>query len=200
MKLYHSKQTRSVRPRWLLEELGVPYDLVALDMSKQEHKSPEYLKIHPHGALPALVDGDVTLIESAAICAYLADKFPEKHLAPPVGSPARGPYYQWMVYTIGTMEPPIMDVFLNTVMLPEAERSPAKVEAGRQGWKTVAEVLSKALQGKQYLLGDQFTAADVMVGSTLAWGQFLGLLDGFPVLQEYVGRIASRPAFLKAQE
>lgn len=200
MKLYHARQSRSIRPRWLLEELGVPYELVTLDMSKQEHKAPDYLKIHPHGALPALVDGDLALMESAAICAYLADKYPEKRLAPPVGSPARGPYYQWIVYTIATMEPPLIDVFMNTVRLPEAERSPAKVEAGRVAWKKVAEVLSGALQGKQYLLGNEFSTADVMVGSTLAWGQFLGLLEGFPVLQEYVGRLASRPAFVRAQE
>ncbi|MCK6555928.1 glutathione S-transferase family protein [Candidatus Binatia bacterium] len=200
MKLYHARQSRSIRPRWLLEEIGVPYELVTLDMSKQEHKAPDYLKIHPHGALPALVDGDLALIESAAICAYLADKYPEKRLAPPVGSPVRGPYYQWIVYTIATMEPPLIDVFMNTVRLPEAERSPAKVEAGRVAWKKVAEVLSGALQGKQYLLGNEFSTADVMVGSTLAWGQFLGLLEGFPVLQEYVGRLASRPAFVRAQE
>lgn len=200
MKLYHARQSRSIRPRWLLEELGVPYELVTLDMSKQEHKAPDYLKIHPHGALPALVDGDLALMESAAICAYLADKYPEKRLAPRVGSPARGPYYQWIVYTIATMEPPLIDVFMNTVRLPEAERSPAKVEAGRVAWKKVAEVLSGALQGKQYLLGNEFSTADVMVGSTLAWGQFLGLLEGFPVLQEYVGRLASRPAFVRAQE
>jgi len=200
MKLYHAKQSRSVRPRWLLEELGVPFELVTLDMAQNEQKAPEYLKVNPHGTVPALVDGDTTLIESAAICAYLADKYPEKRMAPPLGSPARGRYYQWLVYTVATIEPPIMDVFMNTVMLPEAERSPAKVEAAKVTWKTVGEVLSNALQGQQYLLGDELTAADVMVGATLAWAQFLGLLDGFPVLQEYVGRIAARPAFQRAQE
>ena len=78
LKLYHSPQSRSMRPRWLLEEIGAPYELVRVDLGKQEHKTPQYLQIHPHGPVPALVDGDLTLIESAAICAYLADKFPAR--------------------------------------------------------------------------------------------------------------------------
>ena len=94
MKLYYAPQTRATRPRWMLEEIGAPYELVRLQLSKGEHKQPEYLKIHPHGAVPAYSDGEVTMFESAAICAYLADKFPDKRLAPPLGSPQRGLYYQ----------------------------------------------------------------------------------------------------------
>ena len=199
MKLYYAPQTRAVRPRWLLEEIGAPYTLVRLDMSKGEHKNPEYVKIHPHGAVPALVDGDVTMFESAAICAYLADKFPEKRLAPPVGSPARASYYQWIIYSMATLEPPVLQVFSHTVMLPEAERSAAAVEEGRAKFGQIAAVLTQALEGKSFLLGEQFSAADVMIGSTLVWGQMLGLLNEYPVLAEYVGRLASRPAFQRAQ-
>lgn len=199
MKLYHAAQTRSVRPRWLLEEIGAPYTLVRLDMSKGEHKSPEYMKIHPHGAVPALVDGDLTLFESAAICAYLADKFPEKHLAPAVGTPARGLYYQWMFYTMATLEPPVIEVVLHTVMLPEAQRSAAAAEAGRTKFTQVAQVLEQALAGKSFILGDQFSVADVMIGSTLGWAQMMGILSGHPVLEAYVGRLATRPAFQRAQ-
>jgi glutathione S-transferase len=200
MKLYHARQSRSVRPRWLLEEIGAPYDLVSLDMQKAEHKAPAYMKIHPHGAVPALVDGDVQLFESAAICAYLADKFPEKRLAPPVGTPARGLYYQWMVYSIATLEPPVVDVFMHTVMLPEAERSAAVIGAGKKKFAEIAAVLQQALGTKPFLLGEQFTAADVMVGSTLAWAHFLRLLEGGPILQEYVERLSQRPAFQRAQD
>lgn len=199
MKLYHAAQTRSVRPRWLLEEIGAPYTVVRLDMSKGEHKSPEYMKIHPHGAVPALVDGDLTLFESAAICAYLADKFPEKHLAPAVGTPARGLYYQWMFYTMATLEPPVIEVVLHTVMLPEAQRSAAAAEAGRTKFTQVAQVLEQALAGKSFILGDQFSVADVMIGSTLGWAQMMGILSGHPVLEAYVGRLATRPAFQRAQ-
>jgi glutathione S-transferase len=199
MKLYHAAQTRSVRPRWLLEEIGAPYTLVRLDMSKGEHKSPEYMKIHPHGAVPALVDGDLTLFESAAICAYLADKFPEKHLAPAVGTPARGLYYQWMFYTMATLEPPVIEVVLHTVMLPEAQRSAPAAEAGRTKFTQVAQVLEQALTGRTFILGDQFSAADVMIGSTLGWAQMMGILSGHPVLEAYVARLATRPAFQRAQ-
>lgn len=198
LKLYHSAQSRSVRPRWLLEEIGAPYELVRLDMSKQEHKSPEYKRIHPHGVVPALVDGDLALMESAAICAYLADKFPAAKLAPAVGTPERGRYYQWMVYSVATLEPPVIEIFMNTVMLPEAERSAAAVEKGRATFGEVAQVLEYNLGSRPFLLGEQFSAADVMVGSSLIWGQFLGLLKDRPVLAGYAERLAARPAYTRA--
>jgi len=200
MKLYHAPRSRSVRPRWLLEEIGTPYELVTLDLAKNEQKTPAHLAVHPHGAVPALVDGDVRLIESAAICAYLADKFPDARLAPPAGTPARGLYYQWLVYAIATLEPPVLQVFLNTMRLPEAERSPAAAAEGRTRFGEVAAVLERALGSKPFLLGDRFTAADVMIGSTLAWAQAFGLLEGHPILQDYVGRLAARPAFQRAQQ
>ncbi len=199
MKLYYAPQSRAVRPRWLLEEIGAPYTLVRLDMSKNEHKAPDYMKIHPHGAVPALVDGDVAMFESAAICAYLADKFPDKHLAPPVGSPARALYYQWMIYSMATLEPPVLQVFMHTAMLPESERSAAAVQEGRAKFAEVAQVLTRALDGRTFILGEQLSAADVMIGSTLVWAQMLGLLNDYPVLAAYVGRLASRPAFHRAQ-
>jgi glutathione S-transferase len=199
MKLYHAPQTRSVRPRWLLEEMGVPYELVKLDMSKGEHKTPAYLKIHPHGALPALLDGDLAMIESGAICSYLADKFPDKQMAPPLGTPARGRYEQWMFYTMATLEPPIVQLFMHTIMLPEAQRSAQVVEESRTAYAACARVLSDALAGRTYLLGEQFTAADVMVGSTLAWAQMMGLTNDWPELAAYVQRLATRPAFQHAQ-
>lgn len=199
MKLYHSPRSRSVRARWLLEEIGAPYELITLDFSKGEQKTPAYMKIHPHGAVPALVDGDLAIFESAAICAYLADKFPEKRLAPAVGTPARGLYYQWLVYSMATLEPPVLQVFMNTVMLPEEQRSAKAAEEGRTKFADVARVLSQAIDGKQFLLGEQFSAADVMIGSTLGWGQFMGLLNGHPALEAYVGRLNARPAFQRAQ-
>lgn len=199
MKLYHSPRSRSARVRWLLEEIGAPYEVVRLDLSKNEHKTPDYLKIHPHGVVPALVDGDLTLFESAAICAYLADKFPEQRLAPPVGTPARGLYYQWMHYAMATLEPPVLQVFLHTVRLPEEQRRPRVADDGRQRFAEVARVLSAALAGRRYILGEQFSTADVMLGSTLGWAQGLGLLAEAPELQAYVRRLSERPAFQRAQ-
>ncbi len=197
--LYHAPQSRSVRPRWLLEELGTDFKIVPIDMSKQEHKSEAHLRIHPHGQVPALTDGDLTLIESAAICMYLADKFPAAKLAPALGTPERGRYYQWMVYCIATLEPPVLQVFMNTVMLPEAERSAAQEAAGRAQFAEVAKVIAAGLGDRPYLLGNEFSAADVMIGSTLAWASFMGLLDGQPVLASYVERLTQRPAYQRMQ-
>lgn len=198
MKLYHAARTRSVRPRWLLEEMGVPYELVRIDLTKGEQKQPAYLAIHPHGVVPALVDGDLSLFESSAICMYLADKFPEQRMCPPVGTPARGLYYQWMVYAIATLEPPLIQIFQHTIMLPEEKRSAQAAEEAKGKFTEVTQVLTKALAGKPFLLGENFSAADIMVGSTLAWAHLLGLLADFPALQEYVGRLIQRPAYIKA--
>src|SRR5262245_31306553 len=125
LKLYYASQTRAGRPRWLLEEIGTPYELVRLELAKSDQKKPAYLKINPNGTVPALVDGDLALFESAAICQYLADKFPDKKLAPPVGTPARGRYYQWIHYAMSALEPPLVTIFQHTMMLPEAQRKPA---------------------------------------------------------------------------
>jgi glutathione S-transferase len=198
MKLYFSPRSRAVRPRWLLEELGVPYELVRVDLAAGEQKKPEHLAVHPHGAVPALVDGDLKLFESAAICAHLADKYPEKHLAPPLGTTDRALYYQWLVYSVATLEPPILQVFLNTIMLPEAQRSAAAAAEGRKGAEACAQVLEKALAGKSFLVGDHLTAADVMIASTLGWAQMMGILGGHPDLEAYVGRLMQRPAAQRA--
>src|SRR5262245_13357522 len=123
MKLYYAPKTRATRCRWLLEEMGVPYELVQLDLSKGGHKPPGYLEANPHGAVPALTDGDLTMIESSAICMYLVDKFPEKKMAPPPGTPERGRFYQWMVYAVATVEPPVLDYAMNTGGLPDEQRS-----------------------------------------------------------------------------
>src|SRR5271166_4282849 len=104
MKLYFAPQTRAIRPLIMLEELAVPYEVVLIDFKGGEHKTVEYRKIHPHGQLPALQDGRLTMFESAAICAYLADKFPDKRMAPALGTVERGTYYQWMFYSVAALE------------------------------------------------------------------------------------------------
>ena len=197
--LYHSAQTRSIRPRWLLEELGVPYDLVRMSLQAGDQKKPEFLKINPNAAVPALVDGDLTLFESAAICQYLADKHVEKRLAPPVGTAARAHYYQWIHFAMSTLEPPLLTLFLHTVMKPEAERLPQLVGPAREQLHNALAVLERALTGRTFIVGDEFTAADVMVGSTLAWAQMLGLIAAeTPAVAAYMGRLMGRPAFQRA--
>jgi len=200
MKLYHSPQSRSIRPRWMLEEIGAPYEVVRVNLATGEQKKPEYLKLNPNGAVPTLVDGDLVLFESAAIVQYLADRFPEKKLAPAVGTPGRGKYYQWVHYAMSGLEPPAVTLFVHTVMRPEAERNPKLVEEARPQLRAAVGVVDAALAGRQYMLGDDFSAADVMVGSTLLWCQMLGMVGAEQLnVQAYIGRIATRPAMQRAQ-
>lgn len=197
--LYHASQSRSVRPRWVLEELGVPYDLRRVDLAAGQQKTPEFLKVNPNGAVPALVDGDTRIFESAAICQHLADRFPDKRLAPPLGTPARAHYYQWIHFAMSTLEPPLMTIFVHTVMRPEAERLPQLVEPAREQLRAALAVLAQALAGRTFIVGDELTVADVMVGSTLAWAQMLGLIDAsMPATTSYLARLMARPAFQRA--
>jgi glutathione S-transferase len=183
----------------MLEEIGTPYELVTLNLQDGDQRKPEYLKINPNGTVPALVDGEVRLFESAAICQYLADRFPDKKLAPPVGTPARGYYYQWIHFAMSTIEPPLLTIFLHTVMKPEAERLPQLVPPARDQLRAALGVLEQALTGRTFLLGEDFSTADVMVASTLAWAQMLGLMGaGAPTTAAYLGRLMGRPAFQRA--
>jgi len=195
MKLYHSPQSRSIRPRWLLEELGVPYELVRVNLAAGDQKKPEYLKLNPNGAVPTLVDGDLVLWESAAICQYLADKYPEKGLAPKVGTAERGKYYQWIHYAMSGLEPPAVTIFMHAMQLPEAERVPQLVAGARAALGAALKVVDGALAGRTWLVGERFTAADVMVGSTIVWAQMMGMVGtDLPNVQAYLGRLAERPA------
>jgi glutathione S-transferase len=196
LSLYYVPYTRAGRARWMLEELEVPYELAKIDPKAGQNKTPEYLeKVHPLGHVPALhdSDGDVTVFESAAICMYLADKFPEKKLAPPPGTPARGHYYQWMVFSMAEIEPTIVKLAA-LAKIPEAERRPEKVEEARIAFAKVVAPVAKQLGKGEYLLGAEFGAVDVMMAGVLGWAKMLGALETHPVLLEYVRRCTSRPA------
>ncbi|WP_225411639.1 glutathione S-transferase family protein [Stigmatella hybrida] len=194
MKLYFAPRTRAVRARWLLEELGVPYELIKLDLARQENTTPAYLAVHPLGEVPALVDGDVTLRESLAICLHLADRFPEKHLAPRVGSAERGPYYQWMAFAEVSLDPEVM-VFYRHAQRPEADEALAKHGARLTA---LLDVIQAGLGGREFLVGGTFTAADAVMASILHLAHTLKRLDGHPQLVEYVQRHTQRPAVRKA--
>lgn len=198
MKLYFAPYTRATRPRWILEELGVPYETQLVDLSKGEHKLPSYMKVHPLGVVPALEDEGFTMYESAAIVMHLADKYPEKGLAPAAGTNERAEYYQWIVCGMTEAEPPLVTVLQHTRFLPEAERSPAAIEKARERFDIVASVISKRMEGREFIVGNTFTAADVVVGGVLAFAHHLQLLGGHPGLQAYLQRLMARPAAKKA--
>ncbi|HYH99437.1 glutathione S-transferase family protein [Hyalangium sp.] len=197
MKVYFAPETRSLRPRWILEELGVPYELSKLDLMKGEHKQPEYMKVHPLGVVPALDTGEFTMFESAAIVMHLADKYPEKGLTPAVGTQERAEYYQWILLAMTEAEPPLITILLNTVIFPEAERQPAAIGPASQRFKVVASVIDKRMQGRDYIVGNTFTAADVVMTGVLRLGDRLGQLGDFPGLQAYVKRQLERPAAVR---
>lgn len=198
MKLYHSQYTRSGRARWALEELGVPYEIERISFQTGAHKRPEYLAINPHGTVPALVDGDLKLTESSAIVLHLADKFPDKRLAPPLGTDERANLYRWAVYVPATVDPLLQTITMHTRFLPEAQRSPAAVEDAKKKLQTVARVLEEAIGGRHYIIGDRFTAADIIVASALGWFNFIGVLGDYPKLGAYLAELQKRPAYQRA--
>jgi glutathione S-transferase len=198
MKLYFFQQSRATRVRWMLEELAVPYELAQVDMMKGEHKHPDYLKVHPMGSLPALEDNGVPLFESAAIIMHLADKYPEKKLAPAVGTAERGEYYQWILFAMTEAEAPLVTIAQHTRFLPEAERSPLVIERSSKRFKAVAAVLEERMKGREYIVGNTFTAADVVLGGVLFLAQRVGQLGAeLPTLKAYSDRMLARPAAKK---
>jgi glutathione S-transferase len=197
MKLYYVPKTRASRPRWVLEELGVPYDLVRLDPARAETRSAEHLERHPLGHVPVLEDRGQAIFESGAICLHLADLFPEKRLLPPPGSVERGLAYQWVLFSMTEMEPPLIALSAEGKK-PEAERDPTATAQARDRFRKAADVLEVALRNRKFLLGDGFGVADVMVGGTLAWARGFKLLDGLPSLEAYLTRLRERPAWQRA--
>jgi len=197
MKLYYVPRTRASRPRWVLEELGVPYELVRLDPSRGETRTPEHLARQPLGHVPALEDGDVRMFESAAICLWLAERFPEKGLLPPPGTAGRAAAYQWLAYALSELEPPLNAV-AGEKRKPEAERRPERIEKAVERFRKAAAPLEPILGKKRWLLGDDFTVADVIVAACLSWGRSVGGLDRLPACEAYVSRARERPAFRRA--
>jgi len=197
MKLYYVPKTRASRPRWVLEELGVPYDLVRLDPARAETRSAAHLERHPLGHVPVLEDRGQAIFESGAICLHLADLFPEKRLLPPPGSVERGLAYQWVLFSMTEMEPPLIALSAEGKK-PEAERDPTATAQARDRFRKAADALEVALRNRKFLLGDGFGVADVMVGGTLAWARGFKLLDGLPSVEAYLARLRERPAWQRA--
>jgi glutathione S-transferase len=189
--LYHAPRSRSWRFIWLLEELGAPYQLKYVDIRRGDGSGKaDGANPHPHGKVPVIDDDGVIVFESAAIALYLTDAFPKTGIGPLAGDKLRGPYLTWLAYYSGVTEPAFMSKFLNT-----------PVPRGTAGWAPVEEVMdyiTATLSRGDYLLGSQFTAADVLFGSTFAL--FLGnpMMPETPVLKAYVDRCKARPAFIRA--
>jgi len=191
--LYHSPNTRSSVALTLLEELSIPYELNVLNMKAGEQRQPAYLAINPMGKVPALKHGDALITEQVAIFLYLADLFPEAGLAPPLGDPLRGPSLRWMVFYAACFEPAVADQALNR------EPGPSSMMA-YGSFDSVIDTIAGQLASGPWLLGDRFTAADVLWGSGLAWTTMFGLIPERPAIASYIERFSARPAVARAKE
>ncbi len=183
---------RSGRVRWLFEELGIAYEDHMLSWDLMEHRSPEYLKINPMGTVPTVRFDGRSLCETGAICLTFVDLHPQKGLAPQPGSPLRAEYYQWMFFATSTLEP-LMEKLWRA---REAKDHAAEAQASEE-FKAAALLLESALSGKTYLVGNEFSAADIMIGSLLNWGDFLIKLS--PVFKIYFEKLKARPACRKSR-
>jgi glutathione S-transferase len=197
MKLYYAPRTRAVRIVWLLEELGLPYEIERVEFVPPSRTF--FQQATPTGKLPTLEDGEVTMCESGAIVEYLVERYGAGQLAPPIGAAERAQYLQWSHYAESTAFPPLGIVVWLTLYRTDASAHPEIVADARDRAAAGFEFLEKQISGDGYLVGEAFTAADVMMGFTLIAARTLGVLDErFPKLAQYVGRLESRPAYQKA--
>ena len=188
---FHAPHTRSGATRALFEELGVDYELHALDFKAGEQRQPAYLAINPMGKVPAIRHGDALITEQPAVFLYLADLYPAAQLAPPLGDPLRGPYLRWMVYYGSCFEPAVLDKSI--------QREPLSPTACAYGdYDTMLKTLTDQLEKGPWLLGDTFTAADVLWGTALNWTTQFKLVPELPVIRAYIDRVLARPAMQRA--
>lgn len=198
IKLYYMPHTRAFRVRWMLEELGLDYKLEQINLFNGETNTAAYRAVHPLGHLPAIEIDGVSMFESGAICAWLADKLPEKNLAPDLLSHNRREYEQWMYFVPGEVEPPIFYYFLHNKILPGNIQVREILPWLLQRYTQVLKVLQNRLEANRYLLGDKISAADIMLGSTITW--LPELLEPFGALQDYVTHLTKREAYIAAMQ
>lgn len=199
MKLYHCTGSRSTRVLWLLEELGLDYELEVLPFDPKALRSADYLELSPFGKVPVLIDDSQTMFESVAIIQYLLEHYGEGRLRPSHDSKHFGAFLSWLHFGESTLMHPVSQMALHLFLLPEAERSPERYEEGKRAFQHYARSLNARLENHDYLVGDEFTAADIVVGYTLhAAAQCGAMPDDVPALQRYLERLAARPAFQKA--
>jgi glutathione S-transferase len=192
MRLYGFAGTRSQRALWGLKEVDADFEFVSVNLREGEHKRPEFLRINPAGKVPVLVDGDQIIPESAAIVLYLADKYPEKGLMP-VDLSERAQAYRWTLFAVTELEQPLWRITRHTLLYPPEKRSPADIELAREDFRTMAVILEKHLDGREFIVGNKLSVADCVTAYLIDWANELKLLDTFPQLQAYLERLYARP-------
>jgi glutathione S-transferase len=194
LTLYTNPMSRGRIARWMLEEVGEPYETVLLDYGTTM-KAPDFLAVNPMGKVPTIRHGDVVVTEAAAICAYLADAFPHRNLAPPVGDSRRAPYFRWMFFAAGPVESAVTGKALG--LLAPKEKA---AMAGYGTFEDVMNGLEIAVRDGPYICGNQFTAADVYVGSQIGWGLQFGTIEKRPAFEAYSARLRERGAAARAAQ
>lgn len=189
LTLYHNPMSRGRIAHWMLEEVGVPYDVVLIDFEKREHKAPGFLALNPMGKIPTLVHGGVVVTEAAAICTWLADRFPKAGLAPALDDPRRATWLRWLFFGAGCVEPALVDHMFER---PPPDRPGA---LGYGSYADTVDTLEAAITPGPFILGDTFSAADVYIASQIGWGLMTRALESRPRFEAYVARCAERPAF-----
>lgn len=193
IKLYGQAPTRVLRVHWLLNALGLEYEEVPVNILDGEHKTPDFLKMNPAAKVPVLVDGDTVLTESSAIQLYLAEKFPQAGLIPQ-SLKERGEMYQWIFFLVSEIEQPLWRIARNTSQLyPEHEHQPLDVKIATRECKAMVAVLEKHMEGRQFLVGDRLSVADMNAAYTLDWANESKMLGDAPNLKAFLKRMYDRP-------
>ncbi len=199
IKVYHAPNTRSVRIVWLLEELGLPYEVKHLAFDPKDLQSEEYLAIHPLGQVPSIDEDGLILNESGAITQYILAKYGQGRLEPKPGTPEHARYLYWLHFAEATFMPPLGNIAQHAFIRPIEQRIPQLVTESQARAKKILAHLERALAGKTFICGDELTAADTMLGYSLLLCKMFGLLsDDTPNVAAYFGRLAARPGFQKA--
>lgn len=199
-QVYGMPRTRSTRVVWALEELEAEYEFHLVDLMKREGQSPEFLKLNPFGKIPVLIDGDLVLTESAAICTYLGDKYPQSGLVPVSGTRERAIYDQWSYFVMTELEQPLWTIAKHRFSLPEEKRVPAILDVALWEFQRAAAVLADYLEGREYLVGAAFTMVDILAAHSLLWARAYKLPHNCERLDRYTQQISERAAFSRARE
>ena len=199
LQLYNYPRTRGVRVTWMLEELGVEYEFKLVSAGDAGFATEEFLQVNPAGKVPALVDGDLTLTESAAIVTYLGDKFPEQGLVPTPATAERAKYDQWCYFVLSELEQPLWTKGRHTFVLPPDKRVPAVIETAEWEFQKALDILSQGLGGNRYILGAEFSTADILIGQTLLWARVAKQTMDFQNIKDYADRVLGRDALQRAQ-
>ncbi|MFO1370939.1 MAG: glutathione S-transferase family protein [Candidatus Competibacteraceae bacterium] len=199
LKVYGFPNSRSMRVVWTLEEVGAEYDYVKVDLRSGENFRSPFTALNPGGKVPALVDGDFVLTESAAICTYIGDQYPAAGLVPTASTRQRAQYHQWCSFVISELEQPLWTIGKHRFALPENRRVPAITDTALWEFSVAAKVLDKGLGDREFIVGDRFSIADILVAHTLAWAKAYKIPLGSERLDAYAGRLLARPALARAK-